>query len=137
MISWFALTEKYYNKQNSFLQMVKIVGNCDLDTAQQFYNKYSRMSYWQRIAISRDVRKKHHEIVYGDHRGEFYQGINKTSPYPDYPVTKFLKEKMPYLNVYLPDLIKEIEDEKKEGMEERENIEFVENLDDFNKMMED
>jgi hypothetical protein len=44
---------------------------------------------------------------------------------------------MPYLNVYLPDLIKEIEDEKNDGMEERENVEFIENLDDFNKMMED
>jgi hypothetical protein len=116
--------------------MVKIVGNCDLDTASKFYRKYSHMSYWQRIAISRDVRKQHHEIVYGDHKGSFYKGINKTSPYPNFPVTKFIKDKMPYLNVYLPDLIAQIENEKDDNINDADK-EYIENIEDYNRLFED
>lgn len=97
MVSWFLATQAAGNKRNSFIQMIKIVGNCDKYTADRVYNKYANSSYIQRLALGRDLRKRHQEIVYGDKKGEFYTGISKAAPYPFFPVTQFISGKLNFI----------------------------------------
>lgn len=144
----FQVFESVINKKNSFLQMIKIVGNCDLKKAEEIYDKYSRSSQMQRLRISAMIRKEHHRIVYGDRPGDqFFEGINKSAPYPLYPRTglfnRFTGEQVPFyrkdnLNNKNDDKIKtddefnrEQELEKYEEMTEEEVLKLFEE-DEFN-----